>query len=547
MKALHLDQISANPESSQPKTHQTVKGADVFSWSLLCALLGYGTYDSYLVQGLTEEKKQLLSDSGLRADDIKRVAPVPFGEPFRVEDSDQLVFLTAGRHLNALGVARQKWKQYRAPVCGFIHSINSARIALALLQQCFVGLSEADLLLCSSRAGMRTIDVYVDEINRLLPPELHYPVRRVLVPLGVNIPMVLQDAKTRLRQKLNIDHRASIAMYFGRLSQASKCDLGPLLVALSQLLTRGKDLYLIIAGDDTQTQESPRLQALASELGCQEHITIWTNPSADEKHFLYSGVDFFVSPSDNMQETFGIAVAEAMSYGLPAIVSDWDGYRDLVRDGETGFLVRTALPSHVEELRLCDCVTSMLEEDSLARSTTVDVEALSEKMEKLAVDSNLRMQMGQASRHFIENYCSWRVVVKQYEELWDESLAIAKARNLCSSKSSHLLDLSLEKCFGHYASGKRSENQRCFVTPEGHEWLKRPGRFYFLDTFSRSRCPQLFVSVLRFIYDDPGITTARIVEAFSKRQGAPFIHDVEWILARLFKYGLVTESKSGGS
>lgn len=542
MKFLHLDQISANPESSQQRAKQAIKGADVFEWNLLRALLEHGTYDAYLIQGLTEEKRQLLLNGGLRTADLQRVIPVPFGGPLPVTDSDQLVFLTAGRFLNALAVARQKWKQHQAPVCGFIHSINSARIALALLQQCFVGLSEADLLFCSSRAGMKTIDAYIAEINHLLPQELHYPARRVLVPLGVNIPVVLQDAGKNLRQLLNIGQQVSTAMYFGRLSQGSKCDLGPLLVALSQLLKRRKDLFLIIAGDDTQTQESPRLQALAGELGCQRNLKIWINPSATEKHLLYSGADFFVSPSDNMQETFGLTVAEAMAYGLPAIVSDWDGYRDLVRDGQTGFLVPTVLPSRVEELRLCDCATSMLEEDALARSTTVDVEALSQKMETLAVDSNLRMQMGQASRNFIESCCSWRVVVKQYEEFWEESLAKAKAKKSNSSESSHLLNLPLEKCFGHYASEKRSQKEKCFITPEGQEWLKRPGRFYLLDG-SSSACPQRFVSVLRFICDDPGITSAKVVEAF-KGQDPQVIGHVEWVIARLFKYGLVMDKQT---
>src|SRR5437867_12110049 len=105
----------------------------------------------------------------------------------------------------------------------------------------------------------------------------------------------------------------SIRIYLGRLSQASKCDLGPLLVALSQLLRRGKKLYLIITGDDTQTRETPRLQTLANELGCQKNVRIWPNPSSDEKHLLYSGADFFLSPSDNMQDTLGLALAEAMA------------------------------------------------------------------------------------------------------------------------------------------------------------------------------------------------------------------------------------------
>src|SRR5215469_12755129 len=203
MKVLFLDQVIANPESSQQKANQAVKGADVFGWNLLSALLEYGTYDAYLVQGLTEEKKELLMEGGLTQDHVKRLVSVPLGGELAAKDSDQLVFLTAGRFLNALAAARQKWKRPDAPVSGFIHSINSPRIVLALLQQCFVGLSEADLLLCSSRAGMKTIDVYVDEINRLLPQELSYRARRVLVPLGVNVADPLREAGDTLRKKFH--------------------------------------------------------------------------------------------------------------------------------------------------------------------------------------------------------------------------------------------------------------------------------------------------------------------------------------------------------
>ena len=39
---------------------------------------------------------------------------------------------------------------------------------------------------------------------------------------------------------------------------------------------------------------------------------------------------------DNLRD-LGLAVAEAMAAGLPLVVSDWNGYRDLVRDGMDGF------------------------------------------------------------------------------------------------------------------------------------------------------------------------------------------------------------------
>ena len=54
---------------------------------------------------------------------------------------------------------------------------------------------------------------------------------------------------------------------------------------------------------------------------------------------------------DNPQETFGLAVAEAMAAGVPLVVSDWNGYRDLVRDGIDGFRVPTSWASVAQQFR----------------------------------------------------------------------------------------------------------------------------------------------------------------------------------------------------
>ena len=53
---------------------------------------------------------------------------------------------------------------------------------------------------------------------------------------------------------------------------------------------------------------------------------------------------------DNAQETFDLAVAEAMAAGLPLVASDWSSYRDLVRDGIDGFLIPTAWASSAPEV-----------------------------------------------------------------------------------------------------------------------------------------------------------------------------------------------------
>jgi glycosyltransferase involved in cell wall biosynthesis len=542
MRALYLPSLPRNPERHQEQwDHTTVMGSRVFGWTALCALLEYGTYDAYFVPGLTDEKKDELIADGLAGASVKRLVAVPIGSKLPIKNSDQVVLTTFDPQLRTLATIRRKLQRYDAPVCGVIHSINSERVVFAILQQYFAGLCEADLLFCSSRAGMRTIEVFIEEVGRLLPPNATYLPRRVLVPLGVTIPLLEPEHRSTLRLQLNTGAEETITLFFGRLSQMSKGDLGPMLVALSQLIRRESHTHLVIAGDDTQTNEARRLTALAKELGCVQNLTIWPNPSARDKHMLYSGADIFVSPSDNIQETFGLTVAEALSYGLPAVVSDWDGYRDLVRDGETGFLVPSLFPSGVENLELHDCRISMVEEDSLAQSTTIDIPTLSEKIQTLVHNPALRRQMGRAARQSAEKHYSWPVIVKRYEELWGESIQVAKTVPWEEALASPVLfRMSVEKSFGHFATGKRNPHCNCFITAEGREWLKKPTRFYFLCHLYDPPTPQIFCQMLRAIVDRPGISVTTLVETFGSDPHQGSAADAHWSLGRLFKYGLVT-------
>ncbi len=543
MRALYLPSLPRNPERHQEQLDQTtVMGARVFGWTAFCALLEYGTYDAYFVPGLTDQKKEELIADGLTAASVKRLVSVPIGSKLPIENSDQVVLTTFDPQLRTLATIRRKLQRHDAPVCGLIHSINSERVVFAILQHYFAGLCEADLLFCSSRAGMRTIEVYIEEVGRLLSPNTTYRPRRVLVPLGVTIPLLEPEHRVNLRQRLNTGPEETITLFFGRLSQMSKGDLGPMLVALSLLSRREIHTHLVIAGDDTQTHEARRLTALANELGCIQNLTIWPNPSAKDKHMLYSGADIFVSPSDNIQETFGLTVAEALSYGLPAVVSDWDGYRDLVSDGETGFLVPSSFPSSVENLEVSDCRISMVEEDSLAQSTTIDIPALSEKIQTLVDNPALRSQMGRAARQSAERRYSWPVIVKRYEELWGESIQMAKTAPWEEAHTSAIFRMSLEKSFGHFATGKRNPHCKCFITAEGREWLKRPARFYFLCHLYDPPTPQKFRQILQAIADRPGISVTAVVETSGRDADQISPADAHWSLGRLFKYGLVAST-----
>ena len=77
--------------------------------------------------------------------------------------------------------------------------------------------------------------------------------------------------------------------------------------------------HLVIAGPD-QIGWQKELEALAESLGIANRIT-WTGSlSGSLKWGAFTASEVFVLPSH--QENFGIVVAEAMSCGLPVIVSN---------------------------------------------------------------------------------------------------------------------------------------------------------------------------------------------------------------------------------
>jgi glycosyltransferase involved in cell wall biosynthesis len=81
----------------------------------------------------------------------------------------------------------------------------------------------------------------------------------------------------------------------------------------------------------------------------------------------YASADVFVFPSTT--DTFGNVILEAQASGLPVIVSDLGGPKELVEDGKTGF------------------VTKAHDADDFARA-----------IERVSSDPKLRARMGEEAR-----------------------------------------------------------------------------------------------------------------------------------------------------
>lgn len=89
---------------------------------------------------------------------------------------------------------------------------------------------------------------------------------------------------------------------------------------------RNWELHLV-----TRDSLSPRRQSLP-------HVFVHRDLQAgsDELIALYQKCDVFAFPT--REENFGIVAVEALATGLPVVVTDVNATREIVRDGETGFL-----------------------------------------------------------------------------------------------------------------------------------------------------------------------------------------------------------------
>jgi alpha-maltose-1-phosphate synthase len=163
----------------------------------------------------------------------------------------------------------------------------------------------------------------------------------------------------------------------------------------------------------------------------------------------------FVSLSDNIQETFGLTPVEAMAAGLPVVVTDWDGYRDTVRDGVDGFRIATWAPragtgdglalAHEMGQDHYDMYCGLA-----CQHVAVDPAMLADRLSQLAANATLRRKLGKAGRERARSVFDWSVVYRSYESLWAELDRIRGAAKAEPAPRVAASRLDPFITFGHY-------------------------------------------------------------------------------------------------
>lgn len=134
-------------------------------------------------------------------------------------------------------------------------------------------------------------------------------------------------------------------------------------------------LQLVIVGEGN---DEANLKALTKELGMADCVFFKGRAPHSSVPEILKSFDIFAALSVDDSESFGVAVVEAEACGLPVVVSDAGGLPEVVEDQVTGIVVPKKDPQRAAEA-----------------------------FERLVVNKELRIQMGNNGRKRVEQYYNW--------------------------------------------------------------------------------------------------------------------------------------------
>jgi glycosyltransferase involved in cell wall biosynthesis len=394
------------------------------------------------------------------------------------DGAQRIVYCADVEWLSRHRYLRDRYAPRAYPLIADTHSLSEYAFWAGLRPLTGAPFVPFDTIVCHSPSTEETMRRGFEWLGGLDGRGTRVPCRLDALPHGVDIEAFPERSgdsgeKLRARRALGLPESGQIAMYFGRITPYSKADLLPLLDAFARASASSTD-YLVLAGQEFPPGYIAKLREAGDELGLGDRLVLSERAEPALRALYFAAADVFVFPGESTIETFGNTVVEAMTSGLPVIVSDWDGLRMHVHDGVNGRLVPTYLMPSTERIEAFSPVSTRWSAQLLlSQCTWVDVDALADALRELLRDEVLRQRMGLAARRMAMDAYAWPRVMAGWRSLFDsleeeasrESAEAAAVRR--ASAMSVGMPLPYRRLFGHYASGTFDSQHGFALTPSG--------------------------------------------------------------------------------
>jgi len=215
------------------------------------------------------------------------------------------------------------------------------------------------------------------------------PEKVVVIYGGVNLDLFNRSIDGALvRDELAIPRDAPVVGIVGSIDFRRNKDKGgyEFAHAARMVLDRKSDTRFLCVGDINTEYFRP----LGEELKITDRF-VFAGFRTDVPR-MFAAMDVSVCSSLRGEGLTGTLI-ESLAIGVPAVSADVGGNREIVRDGQTGFIVKPA-----------------------------DNAAMAEKILTLLNDPQMRRRMGESGRALVEDLCDFHKQVDRIEALYKKSL-----------------------------------------------------------------------------------------------------------------------------
>ncbi len=141
------------------------------------------------------------------------------------------------------------------------------------------------------------------------------------------------DDVAKLKRQLGIEYTDKVIVQVARIQPEKRHQ--DAIKALSQLNAKyGSTVHLLLVGGGSM-QIKNHLQNLVRQVRMQANVHFLD--SQQDVRLFYKAADLFTLTSKS--ETFSLATLEAMSFGLPVVITEVGGAREMVSNYKNGFMV----------------------------------------------------------------------------------------------------------------------------------------------------------------------------------------------------------------
>ncbi|MBW3042876.1 glycosyltransferase family 4 protein [Prochlorococcus marinus] len=392
----------------------------------------------YLTHSNTDEFWVLVDDPKYAKEYLEKVLSFGRSEPVKAIFNNSLNALSESGLVFYPGPDISKYSFRRASLerhgswslCGITHTTSSIRAMDAIVDLISSPIYPWDCLICTSNASKANVEnilqAQVDFLRNRLGITTFVLPQLPVIPLGIHTDdfVFTPFQKDSARKELQISSDAIVVLFMGRLSFHAKAHPLVMYQALEAAVqATNKNVVLVECGWHANEYIAKAFVEAAKTSCPNISVLNLDGRNKSNRDLAWASADIFCSFSDNIQETFGITPIEAMAAGLPVVVSDWDGYKDTVRDGIDGFRIPTTMPSaglgndlsyrHALGLDTYDMYCG-----KTSSLVAVDVKEATNAFIKLFDSPDLIRQMGKAGRKRAIDSYDWRVIISKYESLW---------------------------------------------------------------------------------------------------------------------------------